>query len=137
MIDRRDLAIRYAWRLLGAPYIWGGSSPQGFDCSGLLQEILSAVGLDPAGDQTANDLLQHARKNWKPAAAPVAGAVAWFGSDGRATHIALLIDPETILEAGGGGSKTTSPQAAAQQAAFVRLRPLHRRKDLIALFDPF
>ena len=32
----RDGLVGAALKLLGAPYVWGGSAPSGFDCSGLV-----------------------------------------------------------------------------------------------------
>ena len=31
-------------KLLGAPYVWGGSSPSGFDCSGFVWYVAKQVG---------------------------------------------------------------------------------------------
>jgi hypothetical protein len=54
----RAKAAEYVWTFLGLPYRWGGDDPiQGFDCSGLIVEVLQAVGLLPHGsDLTANGL---------------------------------------------------------------------------------
>lgn len=41
----RDSVLVAAWRQQGVPYVWGGSSPQGFDCSGLLQWSFARAGL--------------------------------------------------------------------------------------------
>ena len=38
-------AIRLARHFIGIPYRWNGKTPQGFDCSGLVCEILQCVGI--------------------------------------------------------------------------------------------
>jgi cell wall-associated NlpC family hydrolase len=43
--EKGDLVIRLAKRYLGAPYVWGGSSPSGFDCSGFTSYILRQFGV--------------------------------------------------------------------------------------------
>jgi cell wall-associated NlpC family hydrolase len=137
-MKKLEIVVAYAWRLLGSPYIWGGASPQGFDCSGFCLELLWAVGAAPAADTTADGLLQIARKNWKPCATPQAGAFVFYGkAGGRATHVAFIVSDGIIAEAGGGGSGTTTAAAAAAAGAFVRLRPWNRRRDILGIFTPF
>jgi peptidoglycan DL-endopeptidase CwlO len=38
-------AVKLAMQYLGVPYVWGGSSPRGFDCSGLVQYVYGKVGV--------------------------------------------------------------------------------------------
>ena len=42
--------VEIAERHLGLPYVWGGISSEGLDCSGLVQSSLRAVGLDGPRD---------------------------------------------------------------------------------------
>jgi cell wall-associated NlpC family hydrolase len=39
-------AVDLAQQHLGVPYVWGGESPSGFDCSGLLQYVYGQLGVD-------------------------------------------------------------------------------------------
>ena len=43
--SRNAAAARMAARYLGAPYVWAGSSPSGFDCSGLVMYAFGQVGV--------------------------------------------------------------------------------------------
>jgi cell wall-associated NlpC family hydrolase len=129
--------IDYGMSFVGRPYIWGGDDPmRGFDCSGLVQEILASAGLDPVGDQTAQALYDHFEKNgsfnvWG------AGSLCFYGKDAKhITHIGFCIDQYRMIEAGGGGSKTLTEKDAIAQNAFVRIRPIKKRGDLVAVIKP-
>jgi cell wall-associated NlpC family hydrolase len=44
--DKANKVIAYAEQFLGTPYVWGGTSPSGFDCSGFMQYVFRSVGVD-------------------------------------------------------------------------------------------
>jgi peptidoglycan DL-endopeptidase CwlO len=43
--DKASQVVDIALQYLGVPYVWGGSSPGGFDCSGLVKYAYSKIGI--------------------------------------------------------------------------------------------
>ena len=41
----RQKIVENAKQLLGTPYVWGGSTPKGFDCSGFVQYVMNLSGI--------------------------------------------------------------------------------------------
>ena len=133
-MSRIDLMISYAIKMLGTPYRWGGATPMsGFDCSGLTQECLRAIGAMPAYyDHTAQMMHDGLIKTCKSQGIE-RGSILFFGkSKTGITHCAIAVDKHHMIEAGGGGSKTLTLSNAIRDEAFVRIRPISSRKDLVA-----
>ena len=130
--------VDYAKRFLLTPYIFGGAHPAfGLDCSGLVQIILASIGMDPHGDQSAQALWDHFAKEGAEIWEPKVGALMFYGKDKDSiTHIAFCVSAHQIIEAGGGGSNCTDLSKAIASEAFVRLRPIDHRKDLLGILYP-
>jgi len=134
-----DKLVKYAFSFVGKPYKWGADGPDSFDCSGLVQEIIASAGVDPKGDQTAQALYNHFAKNGKTPVfgADIAGALLFFGKDHKSIkHVAFAIDQYRMIEAGNGGRGVTTIQAARNERAFVRVRLINSRSDLLAKIKP-
>lgn len=136
-IETRHVLEISAVAFVGAPYRWGGENPMGgFDCSGLVQEILRAVGMDPAGDQTAQMLYDYF-KTRSDSDARQFGALTFYGTSlSRISHVGFMLDDVHMVEAGGGGSSTLTVDDAIKRDAFVRIRPYNVRRDLVAVVNP-
>ena len=105
--------------------------------SGLVQEILASVGLDPRGDQTAQKLHDYFEKEATMSAFPDFGALAFYGSSTkRISHVGFCLNRNLMLEAGGGGSRTHDLEDAKAQNAYVRIRPVDQRSDLVSVLMP-
>lgn len=108
----------------------------GFDCSGFIQEVFASIGMSSKEDLTAQGLYNY----FLPlgyGSLQDEGSVLFFGeSVSQISHIALALNKEQMIEAGGGTSKTVDLPSAVSQKAFVRIRPISRRKDLVATIMP-
>lgn len=133
-----EILRSYALSFLHRPYRWGGDDPiSGLDCSGLTQEILASIGMDPPGDQTAQSLFDHFSHNGSYNSWGV-GALAFYGKSAKEiTHVGFCVDNYRMVEAGGGDSTTISLTEAIKRNAFVRIRLIKARKDLIAVIRPY
>jgi cell wall-associated NlpC family hydrolase len=90
-------AIAFAASKLGVPYVWGGTGPDGYDCSGLVQAAYRAAGVAlPRVAQTQFD----AGPRLPPFTPPVPGDLVFFGtSAGEVSHVGIYIGAGEIVDA--------------------------------------
>ncbi len=98
-----DAVIATAKSYLGVPYVYGGSTPAGFDCSGLMQYVFRQHGLSlhrTAALQYSNDGTAVSRNSLKP------GDLLFFRSTEKAVgHVGLYIGNDQMLHASSGAGK--------------------------------
>jgi gamma-D-glutamyl-L-lysine dipeptidyl-peptidase len=91
--------LERAQELLGVPYLWGGRTPAGLDCSGLVQMILAEQGIHvprDAGDQ------ERAVRPIPRGGRPRPGDLAFFGPPGApAGHVGVMVGDGLYLHARG------------------------------------
>jgi cell wall-associated NlpC family hydrolase len=87
--------LAYAEAQLGKPYLWGGTGPDAFDCSGLAMEAWSSAGVSIR--RTSRD--QWASERHVPSPRP--GDLVFFaGSDGSPSapgHVGIVVSPDQRL----------------------------------------
>jgi cell wall-associated NlpC family hydrolase len=91
--------IRYTNLFVGAPYLWGGKSILGIDCSGFVQVVYSCCGI-----QLPRDAYQQAEvgETVDFVETAQAGDLAYFDNEeGRITHVGIMLDGEHIIHASG------------------------------------
>lgn len=82
----RESILKTAYRFLGSPYIWGGKTPAGFDCSGLVQTVFLANGISLKRDariqNTMDELTEIDIAQIEP------GDLVFFGNE-TITHVGI------------------------------------------------
>lgn len=123
--------IEHARRYLGTPYLWGGRSTLGVDCSGLVLSSMNACGLMPprdAGPQhdwdlttpvpqqvkalQTGDLLFFGKREATPVTtvSPAPSSAPAVGLSGRITHVGIYLGDGRFIHA------TTHQQPVVQES---------------------
>jgi len=85
--------VAVAERFLGVPYLWGGKTALGLDCSGLVQVALTAAGVTCPRDSDMQEEVLGAEVAPDPAALERGDFIFWEG------HVAIVRDRATIIHA--------------------------------------
>lgn len=88
--------IETARRFVGVPYRWGGTDPNGYDCSGFVQEVfrLSGHRVPRMADVQYQELVGVERGDLK------AGDLVFFNTDGSGvSHVGIYVGDESFLHA--------------------------------------
>lgn len=89
--------ISVAKSYIGTPYVWGGSTPSGFDCSGFTQYVFAKVGIN----LNRNTIGQESNVTKKSTAAAQPGDLLFWGAQGSTYHVGIYL---------GGGQYIAAPE---------------------------
>ena len=96
---KKDKLVENALMYLNAPYLWGGRSPLGIDCSGFTQMVYRLQGVD-----LPRDAYQQAEVgttlSFVEESEP--GDLAFFdNAEGKITHVGIILEDNHIIHASG------------------------------------
>lgn len=92
--ETRPDYVETALDFLHTPYLWGGKSVTGVDCSGLLQLVLTAAGIACPRDTDMQEVCLDLGPLVDPEAPPQRGdLIFWKG------HVAIALDAEKVVNA--------------------------------------
>lgn len=114
-IDTASRAAQFALWQAGAPYRYGGASPEGFDCSGLVHYAYGLAG--KTVPRTTADL--HRRAKPVGRSALETGDLVFFNIDGKVSHVGIYLDRGRFVHAPRTG-RTVSIESL--ESGFYRSR---------------
>ncbi|MDD4857518.1 MAG: C40 family peptidase [Candidatus Krumholzibacteria bacterium] len=96
----RDRLVRRSMRFLGIPYLWGGTTPKGFDCSGLVKRSFLMEGISLPRDSDRQALVgamipKERVDSLEPA------DLLFFGEGGKVGHVAISLGKGLFIHAYG------------------------------------
>jgi hypothetical protein len=113
-------AVNYAYKMLGTPYVWGGASPKGTDCSGLTLQCYRYAGITiPRTSREQNNIgTKVSYSEMKPG-----DLITWSGAGkgGRVSHVGIYVGDGYMIHAGNGGVCKTSVAAYKRHTTLVSI----------------
>lgn len=105
-----EQAVDIAMQYIGVPYVWGGTTPKGFDCSGLMQYTYNQLGIHIS--RTTSSQIHNGREVSREELKK--GDLILFGHPVH--HVGMYVGDGNFIEAPYSG-------------AYVKITPLSSRSD--------
>ena len=93
-----EFVKQIAHKFLNAPYLWGGKTPFGTDCSGFIQMVYKIAGYRLSRDASEQALQGNKVESLEEA---LPGDLCFFGTKTKIVHVGLLLADNKIIHASG------------------------------------
>ena len=99
VVPLNEKIVNTAMQYLGVPYVWGGTSPSGFDCSGLVQYVCkqNEITISRTTYTQVNEGSYVSRENLQ------SGDIVFFGSSTAPHHVGIYIGDNKFIHAPQSG----------------------------------
>ena len=98
--NKVETLIAEAKKYIGVPYVWGGSTPNGFDCSGYINYVFNKV--DVSIPRTVATIWNAAT----PVSSPKSGDIVFFETGTGPSHAGIYIGENKFIHAGSSTGVT-------------------------------
>lgn len=90
-----NAVVKEAEKYLGVPYVWGGTTPAGFDCSGLVQYVYKSLGIDISRVTytQVNEGVEVSKDELQP------GDLVFFAKNGDVHHVGIYAGNDMMIHA--------------------------------------
>ncbi|UHA75594.1 C40 family peptidase [Paenibacillus sp. 481] len=101
--NKAERVLDTAYDQLGVKYVWGGTTPSGFDCSGFVKYAFSKHGINLP--RTSRDMYKYAGT---PVKNPEQGDLVFFAAGGKGssiTHVGIYVGNNKYINASSGKAR--------------------------------
>ena len=98
--NNRHKMIENSKKLIGSPYLWGGKTPFGYDCSGFVQQVFKSMNISLKRD--TSEQIEDDRMNSIDIESVTIGDILFFNMDGNGVdHVGISLGQNQIIHCGG------------------------------------
>lgn len=116
-VSKAQLVIDEAKKYIGTPYVWGGSTPAGFDCSGFTQYVFGKVGIS---------IPRTVATQWSGLTAistPNPGDLVFFATTTSGpSHVGIYLGNNQFIHAGSNGITISNMTTSYWQPKYLGAR---------------
>lgn len=98
--------VAYAQNFIGVPYVWGGTTTKGFDCSGFTQYVFKQMGYSL--NRTAAQQLKNGTSVTNLQPGDLVFFTNTYSTSAAASHVGIYMGDNLFIHAANGGVKITS-----------------------------